>query len=328
MLRQQAALERLGDAVLALVHARVVDRERDAVGGEAQDAEVVRGEAARRRGGRDHHPADLALSEQRDADHRGDLLRPRVLHEQRLSGLRHAPAKASPVNGAPGLPSDGGPQDQPALLDEVDRRGVGLEHAAHAGHEVGQDVVERAVGERGVDQQLHAAHQLGHSLGLLPRGLLAHQRLALLLAAPAIRHVADEARHEDLALHLHLRHGRLRREAACRRDAEALRRRSRSRPGRCCRRVARRRASWRSRSSGGVTSARNGLPIASRGRPAEHPLRGDVPDADDPVTVQRDECVGRVVEHEPRARLALAQPAARSRRSRSAGRGAGRACAR
>ena len=42
------------------------------------------------------------------------------------------------------------------------------------------------MGERRVHEQLHAADQLGHALGLLARGLLAHERLALLLLAPAV----------------------------------------------------------------------------------------------------------------------------------------------
>ena len=73
VLRQQAALERLGDPVLALVHARVIHRERDAVGGQPQQAHVVRAEVARRGRADDQHAGDLALGQQRQADHGVDL---------------------------------------------------------------------------------------------------------------------------------------------------------------------------------------------------------------------------------------------------------------
>ena len=105
-LRQQAALQRLGDAVLALVHARVVDGQRHAVGGKLQQGQVVGREVARRGRAHHEHARHLALGQERHADHRvdrelleariGQLVRRRVLREQGVAGLRHPAGEAVP----------------------------------------------------------------------------------------------------------------------------------------------------------------------------------------------------------------------------------------
>jgi hypothetical protein len=315
--------------VLALVHAGVVDGERDAVGREPEQVEVVRREVAR--GGGAHHDdtADLALGEQRHADQGVDVELPQVrerellgggvLGEQRLACLRDPSGKALAEGDrlqveAVRCTARGSSEGEAlALVREVDRRGVGVEHAADPGHQVGEDVVERAVGERGVHEQLHPAHHLGHALRLGAGGLLAHQRLAFLLPAPAVGHVADEPGQQDLPAHVHLRHGRLGGEAAAVAALQldlvvlggdriaALHQRHAPLV------VAVAELGWRHEGT-------ERLADRLAGGPAEHPLRREVPGADDPVAVERDEGVGRAVEHEARTRLALPQLAPALRR--------------
>ena len=69
---------------------------------------------------------------------------------------------------------------------------------------------------------------------------------------------------------------------------------------------SRRRSSWRSRNSGGI-SARIGRPTASAMDQPNMRSAAAFQLLIMPVGVERDEGVGRAVEHEPRARLALAQ---------------------
>src|SRR3712207_1244313 len=65
------SLQRLPDPMLALVDARVVDAQRDAVGGEPQRPEVLGPERAALRGADDQHPGHLRLRHQRDAQQIG-----------------------------------------------------------------------------------------------------------------------------------------------------------------------------------------------------------------------------------------------------------------
>ena len=67
---QQAALKRLGDPVLALVHARVRDREAHALRGEPQNGEVLPAELPRRLAAGHEHSRHVALRQQRHADQR------------------------------------------------------------------------------------------------------------------------------------------------------------------------------------------------------------------------------------------------------------------
>ena len=104
-LRQQAALQRLGDAVLAAERARVVDRQRDAVGRQAQQVDVV-GAQPPRRAHADLDDADdlvaCATRAARRASTRcrrrarrvGELGRGRIVHEHRLAVGQHAPGDA------------------------------------------------------------------------------------------------------------------------------------------------------------------------------------------------------------------------------------------
>ena len=175
-------------------------------------------ELNRRGDGRAHHqhPGQLAAGEQRHADHRIAV----GLPEYRFAPGGNAPGEAvlerhrRALLAAPGCATRGGPEQEPlALLGQVDRRCVGLEHGAEAGHQNRQDVAQRAMGERGVNERLHSADHVRHPFRLHPGGLLAQQRLALGLAPEAIGHVAQEAGREHLAADGHPRRAHLGREA-------------------------------------------------------------------------------------------------------------------
>ena len=58
------------------------------------------------------------------------------------------------------------------LVGEIDRGGVGVQHAAHLSHELTEDVVERPIRKRCIHQRLQAAHEVRHALGLGARRLL------------------------------------------------------------------------------------------------------------------------------------------------------------
>ena len=243
------------------------------------------------------------------------------------------PAKPSPNgNGSDAAverPAARRGQGQLALGRQEDRRGVRVQHAAHVRHEVGQDVVERAVGERRVHEQLHAADQLGHPLGLGARGLLAHERLALLLLAPPVRDVPDEAGDERLPSHVDLRHrglgGEARAVTAHELDLEAL--------GRRLVRVDQRASPLvvAIAELGRDHQLPHRLPDRLRRGPAEHPLRGDVPPSDDAVGSSVMKASG-ALSSTIRVRSSLSlSPRARSSasaRRRAAGRASARSAAR
>jgi hypothetical protein len=205
-LRQQAALQGLGDPVLALVDAQVVDRQRDAIGREAQQKDVVLREAPRRRDADLQHARDGAAGEQRDAEDRVDAAQRRVGHvggvgvldEQRLL-VAHDPTRQPLARRDPQrLLSDrrehrGLQGERAVLLGQQDRRRLGLDDLADARQERVEHVVEPVVRQRDVEQHLQAVHDAGHLLGLLARGLLAVELLALLLAALTVADVLEEA---------------------------------------------------------------------------------------------------------------------------------------
>ena len=201
------------------------------------------------------------------------------------------------------------------LVGQVDGRRVGVQHPAHLNDQLSEGAVQGAVRQRRIHQGLHAAHQLGHALGLGARGLLPQQGLALGLAAQPLGHVGDEARHEHLAANVHLGHRGLTRKATAvathELDLEGLGRE---------RGVAR----GQRKSALVVALAELGRHdqrahrLADRlGRcPAKEPVGRRVPAHDDSVAVERDERVWCRVQHEPGAHLralellgALAQPA-------------------
>jgi hypothetical protein len=172
-LRQQAALERLSDPVLALVHACLVDAERDAIGRQPQQPQVLGAEAPRLAGPHQQHAGDVRVGHHRDPDHGIGLL-----EEQRLAALRYAlrefVGRGQPVVvRKPVRTRPRGELDRAVLLPEVDQRRVRAQHPAHSGDQVVDDVAERAVCERCVHQELHPADHLGDPLGLRAGGLLA-----------------------------------------------------------------------------------------------------------------------------------------------------------
>ena len=147
------------------------------------------------------------------------------------------------------------------------------------------------------------------ALGLGPRGLLAHQRLALGLPAQALAHVAHEAGHQHLAARRHARDRRFRREAG---PVAALELDSKHPHGRRPRRRAARarRSSWRSRHSAGMirrahAACRSPRPTASRTCARRRRSRS----VTIAVAVEGDERVRGAVEHQPGARLALLRSA-------------------
>ncbi len=211
---QQAPLERLGDPVLALVDPGAVDPERHAIGGQPEQGQVVRGEPARGGGEHQQHPghacrrragAPPPASRLRVAD--GSRGRPAGRPGSSIGSRAAAtrPANPSPKRRRVGLAAvrgaGGRAQRQPLVLGQVDRGSVRSQHAPDPGHQVGQDGVGGAVGQRRVHHELHAADHLGHALGLRPRGLFAQEHLALLLAAPALGEVADERGHHHVVPH-------------------------------------------------------------------------------------------------------------------------------
>jgi hypothetical protein len=79
--------------VLPLVHAGLVDPERDPVGGQAQQPDVLGSEPAGLSRADHQHTRYLALRLQRYADH--GLV---AFRQQRLLAFRHAPREAVPVS--------------------------------------------------------------------------------------------------------------------------------------------------------------------------------------------------------------------------------------
>ena len=154
------------------------------------------------------------ISESRSSARSAEILdvgRIGVRGQQRLARRGHAAGEALAERdrrgrlGAGRAARGGAHHQPPVLLDEEDRRRVGAEHPAHARDEVLQDVVDAAMRERRVDQQLHAADHLRDALGLRPRRLLAQQRLALLLPPLALADVADEGGGDEVVADAHAR---------------------------------------------------------------------------------------------------------------------------
>jgi hypothetical protein len=284
------------------------------VGGQPKQVEVVAREPPRRRCAYHQDSGQLPRGEQRHTDHRVVRLPASfgVSGEHRLAGGADAAREAlTQLEGralaAAGRAARGRPQHQAAaLLGQIDGGRIGAQHGAQAGDEHGQDRAQGAMGERGVDQLLHAADHVGKALRLGASGLLAQQRLAFGLAPQAVGHVAQEAGGEHLTANGHPRHPRLGGEAVA---VAMLELELQNSGGIGCRRIEQSATAlvvglallgWDDQSP-------QGLPDRLGGRPAQHALGGGVPGADDSVAIDGDEGIGRAVEHDPRAGLVLLQ---------------------
>ena len=170
-------------------------------------------------------PVTSILGQQRHADQRSELeiaqrrilqVGGGVLAEHRLAPGGHRAdeslAERDRLRGLIRRTLRRSPQHEPVVLGQEDRGRVRADHVLQAGHEVGQDVGRGAVRERGVHEQLHPAHHLGHALGLGARRLLAEQRLSLLPAADPLGEVPDERREHHLVAHPHAMDGLVGRE--------------------------------------------------------------------------------------------------------------------
>ena len=194
---QERALERLDHPVLALVEARVADRQGRAVGDEREQRGVVVVEAVGAPRADEHDPADLALGDKGHADQRAQLALavPSVITIGRRP-LRRVPrrwcAPGAPARQPPPWPLPGwrGPP-APRRRRQEHRGRVGAQDLGNALEQLGQEVVQREVGERRVADVLEVAHHVGDHLGLGPGGLLAQPLGALLLRPLARGHVLE-----------------------------------------------------------------------------------------------------------------------------------------
>ena len=118
-LREEAALERLGDLVLVLVQARVIDRHRGAIAGELEETDLVRGELALGEAPDGQHADDAPLCDQRHAHHRRDA----------------------------GVARGGGVQQRVVGVREHDRPCVRGDAAREAGSEPDSEVTPRGLGQ-------------------------------------------------------------------------------------------------------------------------------------------------------------------------------------
>ena len=195
-LGQQATLERLGQAAL-LVQPRVLDRHRDAVGGELEQVALVGGEVARGEAADVQDADHAAFDEQRDAEQRADAL----LAQDRVEDVGVVDVldgDRAPLGGdaAGEAAADGdlhalldllldaaggaGAQDAGALVEQQDRRGVGGQHLGDAAQQLLEQLVLRQVRERRVGDPLERLEPARRRLGRLARQPLAGVQIGVL----------------------------------------------------------------------------------------------------------------------------------------------------
>ena len=183
------ALQRIDDGAVGLrraarsrvVEHRVVDREGGAVGGDLEELGVGVGELARRERADVEDAEDPALDQERDAEQRPDALlaQDRVedvgvvdVGDEDRAPLGGDPAGEAPADGmrtpcstSSSIPFAARACSSPPALEQQDRRRVGVQDLRDPLQQLGEQVVERQVRERGVGEPLqfreHAAEAGG-----------------------------------------------------------------------------------------------------------------------------------------------------------------------
>src|SRR5262245_58240652 len=197
---QQAALERRRDPPLDH-QPRPLDRERDAVGNQLEQLDVALVELSLRERAHVEDSDHLALDQQGNAQQGAELLLAEervdglyqrvleVLDHDRLAGEGDAASEATADRQAEAaldflLEPLGGPggEGPAALLDEKDRRSVGIEHVRDPVQQLLEQIVEVQVRER----------RLGDLLDILDANdLIGRRRHPLLLVGSLRRHLPD-----------------------------------------------------------------------------------------------------------------------------------------
>jgi hypothetical protein len=170
-------LELPADVPLRLVQARVLDRDRGAVGGELQHLDVLVPEGAPGERADVEHADDAVADDERHAEHRPDplLAQDRVHHvgvvdvveDHGLPGRGDPACEAAPDRDAHALldlllDPDRRACDQllRVLVEQEDGARVDLEHVAHAQQQRPEQLVELEVRQRGVRQLLEPTQPL------------------------------------------------------------------------------------------------------------------------------------------------------------------------
>ncbi len=160
------------------------------------------------------------------------------------------------------------------------------------------------MGERRVHELLHAAHHPRHPLRLGAGGLLAHQRLALGLAAQPVSGVTQEAGREHLAAHGHPRGSHLGREAGAVAALKLELENSRGIGFSRIEEVAAQLVVLLAQLRRNDQRAQRLADSLGR-RPAQHAFGSRVPRAHHPVAIDGHESIRCAVQHDPRACLVL-----------------------
>ena len=189
---REPLLRRLRDGTRLLlrpVQARLVDRERDPVGGELEEARVLAVEPVRLQRADVEDADHVALGDEGHRDERADaalaqhradeLVLSEVAHDERLPPLRD-PAGEPLAEGhlddvlqlRPEAHARAALQRGAGLVEQQNRRSVRVEQLDEANEELVQQVLERQVRQRRLGHALEAADRAGGRLRLLARGLL------------------------------------------------------------------------------------------------------------------------------------------------------------
>jgi hypothetical protein len=160
----------------------VLDRERDPVGDDLEQIDVVPRELARRERAHVENAEDLVREDERDAGHALDPLLPQdgvqdvrmvdVVEHDRVS-RRRDPARKPAADRNPNVLLDlllepdccARHELVPELVAQEDRGRVGLEHVSNPGQQLGEEVVQVQVRERGIRDELEPPQQFGVTPG-------------------------------------------------------------------------------------------------------------------------------------------------------------------